>query len=323
VKSLYRKCVIIVLLSFTGILFLPGKILYACGGVDVILSEAPTPEKQFNQGYQFDEQGNLLVQKSNVNISPALAHAIAEKFLLKNLSDPPLPLIFRKLEWVHRKLIYQFQSEPLPNYNGLYHLGPVNFTVERLILDVDAITGNLYLSNGCGAAPGQLLYEYNPSDFNNTLLLPPTMIPNNTNFIARKTGNHVRIDGKILSEEWEDTGHKYFYLGTYTLHHPSQSHQKPYYYVEVWTQIDDKNIYFAVKTDTPYWLALMFKDDPNLGMFGAYRDAKVIKSNGEVSDRYFTQRQDKTFYLEPDRMDNIIPKGVIREIIIPMSLPFP
>jgi ferredoxin len=53
----------------------------------------------------------------------------------------------------------------------------------------------------------------------------------------------------------------------------------------------------------------MFKDNPNLGMLGAYRDAKVMKSNGEVSDRFFTQRKNKTFYLENDNSDHIIAKG--------------
>ncbi len=296
--------------TITGILmFLPG-IVFACGGTDVILLEDVVTKIQGNENYQFDEQGNLLLKKSIVKITPEHAQAIAERFLIKTLSEPPLPLTFRKLEQVHGMLIYQFQSQPLDNFNGIYHLGPVNFKVESLILDVDAVTGNLYLANGCGAAPGQLLYRYNPVDFadNVDYTLPP-LISNNTNFIARKTGNKITIDGKILPEEWKDTGHRYFYLGKYKKHRPSEPHKEPYYYAEVWMQIDDENIYFAIKTDTPYWIALMFKDDANLGMLGAYNDAKVIKSDGEVSDRYFTQRQDKTFYLQNDDSDHVIAKG--------------
>ena len=305
-----RQYILILLLFLAGLVIFPAKGLYACGGDDVILSENPDLKLQSNRGYSRDNQGNLLFPKSDILITPSLARAIAEKFLRESLPDPPLPLTFRKLEWVHRKLVYQFQSEPLSDYNGKYHLGPVSFKVESLVLDVDAMTGNLHIANGCGAAPGRIVYRYNPSDFDDSVSASPaTLISNNTNFIARKTGNPIRVDGKILPEEWKNTGHKYFYLGTYKPHNPSDTHEEPYYFVEVWTQIDDKNIYFAIKTDTPYWVGLMFKNNPNLGMLGAYRDAKVVKSNGEVSDRHFTQRPNKTFYLEIDKEDHILLKG--------------
>ncbi len=304
----YKRYIVIVLLTLIALFFHPVKALYACGGKDVILSDLSSITD--TRAYQFDEQGNLLIDKTGVNIQPALAQAIAEKFLMETFSDPPLPLTFRKLENVHRKLIYQFQSEPLSSYNGQYHLGPVNFKVERFILDVDARTGNLYIANGCGAAPGQLVYKYNPSDFNNMASSTSlTLISNNTSFIARKTGNPIKIDGKIQPEEWKNTGHRYFYLGTYKPHNPSALHDEPYYYAEVWAQVDDNNIYFAVKTDTPYWIGLMFKDNPNLGMLGAYSDAKVMKSNGDISDRDFIQLPNKTFYLALDKEDNILSKG--------------
>ncbi|HDZ62242.1 MAG TPA: 4Fe-4S binding protein [Nitrospirae bacterium] len=252
----------------------------------------------------------VIVEQSKIKITPEQAQTIAEGFIRKSFQEPPLPLTFRKMEWVHRKLIYQFQSEPVSNYDGKYHLGPVNFKVERLVLDVDAITGDIYIANGCGAAPGKMVYKYDPTDFDK--LVPPgtsQFISNNTNFIARKTGNTLTMDGRITESEWDNTGHKYFYLGTYKPHDPSEAHTEPYYYVEVWSQIDDKNIYFAVKTDTPFWVGLMFKDNPNLGMLGAYRDAKVMRSNGEISDRYFTQRKDKTFYLAQDAQDDILLNG--------------
>jgi hypothetical protein len=208
--------------------------------------------------------------------------------------------------------------------NGLYHLGPVNFKVEKLVLDIDAFTGNIYQATGCGSAPGRLLYRYNPADFN---MMEddqgPVLISNNTNFIARKTGNRIKIDGKISPEEWKDTGHRYFHLGTYKPHGLYDNHEDPFYYVEVWTQVDDENIYFAVKTDNPYWIGLIFKDDPNLGMLGAYKDAKMMKSSGEVSDRYFTQHPNKTFFLKPDEEDHIISKGHFQNDYYMYELAFP
>jgi ferredoxin len=312
-----------ILLAFFILSVFPAGNADACNGVDVILSEDQvllSPDRRNNVR---DDQGNLLLHRSEVNISPGLAQAIAEKFVTENIPDQPLPLTFRKLESVHGKIIYQFKSEPLDNYNGQYHLGPVNFKVENLVLDVDARTGNLYIATGCGSAPGKLLYTYNPSDFNDTDLASPVFASNNTNFIARDTGNLININGRITPEEWKDTGHKYFYLGEYKPHLPSEQHESPYYYAEVWSRIDDSNIYFAVKTDSPYWVALMFKNDPNLGMLGAYRDAKVMKSNGEVSDRYFAQRQDRTFYLEKDKKDDILLKANYQDDFYTYEIAFP
>ena len=282
---------------------------FACGGKDIILKDDPSLPGLKSRNNVRDDQGNVLVHESEAAISPGLAMAIAERFVKTQFSDPPLPLTFRKLEFVHGKLIYQFESQPLENYKGKYHLGPINFAVEKLVLDVDAKTGNLYMASGCGSAPGKLLYTYSAYDFRDIDFKTPVFSSNNTNFIARNTGNLINIDGRISPEEWKDTGHRYFYLGTYKPHLPSEAHEEAYYYAEVWTQIDAENIYFAVKTDSPNWLALMFKGDPNLGMLWAYRDAKLMKSDGEVSDRYFTQREDKTYHLAADQKDDIIAKG--------------
>ncbi len=285
--------------------------VYACGGKDIILlDDSAFPFRNYRRQPQMDETGKFIMPKSSATISPEEAQEIAEKFVSKNFPEQPLPLKFRKLEWVHRKLVYQFESEPVKNYSNQYHLGPVNFKVEKLVLDVDARTGNLHLASGCGSAPSKLLSRYDPYDMEFDRFSDSTrFISNNTNFISRKTGNRITIDGKISQDEWKDTGHRYFYLGTYTNHRPHEEHQTAYYYAEVWTQIDDENIYFAVKTDTPNWVGLMFKDTPNLGMLGAYRDAKVMKSNGEVSDRFFTSRPDKTFFLEKDTEDHITSSG--------------
>lgn len=303
------KCLAITLLTAAMMLSFT-NILEACNGKDVILSDDPLLLNQKGRYSVQDDNGNLLIHKSEVNITPELARAVAEKFVIDNVKDPPLPLTFRKFEYVHGKLIYQFESRQLDNYNGKYHLGPVNFKVENLMLDVDALTGDLYLATGCGSAPAKLVYQYNPGDFDGFApVSTETFASNNTNFIARKTGNRIKIDGEIDPEEWKETGHRYFYLGNYKSHDPSEKHQDLNYYVEVWTQIDDNNIYFALKTDTPYWVGLMFKKDANLGMLGAYRDAKVMKSDGDISDRYFKTRPDGTFFLEHDENDHIIAKG--------------
>lgn len=302
---------------------------FACGGLDVVLSENPALDA--SRAYPgkngmafFDSHENLLLDREMAKVSPPLALAIAERFVRENLSEKQLPLKFRKFERVHGRLIYQFETEPLEGYNGLYHLGPVNFKVERVVLDVDAATGELFVANGCGAAPGQLLAKYDLSDFGPDVKnRPVTLVSNNTNFIARETGNTVRVDGRIEPEEWKNTGHRYFYLGDHTPHENKTPHEKRQYYAEVWTQLSGDTLYFAVKTDTPYWVGLMFKDDPNLGMLGSYRDAKLLKSSGEVTDRHFIQRPDKTFFLAPDEQDDIVASGVHQNDFYTYELAFP
>jgi hypothetical protein len=315
-KDLHNRLVpSLAALLFAVVVFTFPSVSIACNGTDVILSDNPSADAynvyRSKDGVSyFDEEGNLLIDKSAVKISPALAKEIAERFVAEKVRGAPLPLTFRKLEWVHGKLIYQFKSGPLEGFNGQYHLGPVNYIEDHLVLDVDAMTGELRLANGCGAAPGQLLSQFDPGNYDNSLFGKNiSLVSNNTNFIARRTGNPVKVDGKIEPNEWKDTGHRYFYLGNYKRHKPSEMHKNDMYYAEVWSQISGENLYFAVKTDTPNWVGIMLKDDPNLGMLGAYSDAKVLYSNGEITDRHFLQREDKTFFLEPDTFDNILSKG--------------
>lgn len=309
---------------FFSLLIIPfgSQPLFACGGKDVILNDIRSGNTETL--YQYDENGNLTFDRSQILISPARALQVAEFFLTKNIPNPPLPLTFRKLERVHKKIVYQFESEPYAGHNGKYHLGPVNFIVDRFVLDVNAVTGDLYLANGCGSAPGALLSRYDPDDFSGPdAASRDAFVSNNTNFIARKTGNIITVDGKIGADEWQNTGHRYFYLGSYHDHAPSEMHETPYYYAEVWTQADDRNIYFAVKTDSPYWIGLLIKNNPNLGMLGAYRDAKVMTSRGRITDRHFSQRKDKTFFLAPDEQDNIIASGNFQDDFYTYELSFP
>ena len=58
-------------------------------------------------------------------------------------------------------------------------------------------------------------------------------------------------------------------------------------------------------------------------MLGAYIDAKLMKSDGEVSDRYFTQRKDNTFYLAEDTKDDIMLKANYQEDFYTYEIAFP
>jgi hypothetical protein len=141
-----KRIAAIALLVLALSLLYPVKSSYACGGKDIVLSDNPLLPSLNSRNSVRDDQGNVLAHTSEAAISPGLAMAIAERYIKTQFPDPPLPLTFRKLEFVHGKLVYQFESQPLENYKGKYHLGPVNFAVEKLVLDVDAKTGDLYLA---------------------------------------------------------------------------------------------------------------------------------------------------------------------------------
>ena len=94
---------VVFILTLLVLQFIPLSV-FACGGKDVLISDDPALLRNGNQEL-YDDEGNLLIPKSEVSIPPQLARAIAEKFVIDNLDDPPLPLRFRKLEYVHRKLV--------------------------------------------------------------------------------------------------------------------------------------------------------------------------------------------------------------------------
>jgi len=326
-KTLYGLLVFFVLTLSLLVSSIPAE---ACGGTDVRLDDDPSKAAfqaiPSQNGYlYYDPLGSLILNRSEARISPSVAEAIVKRFARERVPSLKGGFRFRKLEYVHGKLVYQFESvERLPGYNGKYHLGPVNFIVDHVILDVDARTGELFLANGCGAAPAQLLARYDPREIEASGVEDSgPYISDNTNFIARKTGNTVNIDGRITEEEWKNTGHRYFYLGEYTPHRQGESHKKVFYHVEVWSQIADGKIYFAVKTDNPYWVGLMFKNDPNLGMLWSYTDAKVLRSNGEITDRHFMQRKDKTYFLEKDEKDDILAAAAMQDDLYTYEFAFP
>jgi len=61
----------------------------------------------------------------------------------------------------------------------------------------------------------------------------------------------------------------------------------------VWSKIHGDTIYFAVRTDTENWVALLFKDFPHHGMIGDFNDTKLLTVNG-VSDYFVTEQPAQT-----------------------------
>jgi hypothetical protein len=132
---------IISLIAALLVMFSQGT-AFACNGTDVTFSSSPiTDAVQSFKGKDgtisyYNGADNLLVSRELPKISPSRARSIAEGFVSAKFPQDPPALTFRKLEFVHGKLIYQFRSEKIEGMDIQYHLGPVNFTVDHLVLDV-------------------------------------------------------------------------------------------------------------------------------------------------------------------------------------------
>lgn len=273
----------------TTILILAPIIVFACGGEDTFLND---------NGIISNSRVSSSLKYTNVNYMPNDAYGILLK-ALRNSRFKEEKFIFRKAEYVHGKLVYQFESKNyFENINEEYHFGPVNQNNHKVRVDVDAMSGNVYLASGCGGAPSQNVYTATNVDkyidFGNIYKKP--FIQNNTGFISLKLDRQIDIDGHLNEKEWENALSQYFYTG--------KGDSK--FYTEIKSRYDNKFLYFGVKTDSPYWLSLMFKKDPNMGMMWEYKDAFLMKSDGTVTDTHFAQKKDKSYYLQRDKNDNIV-----------------
>jgi hypothetical protein len=63
--------------------------------------------------------------------------------------------------------------------------------------------------------------------------------------------------------------------------------------VEVWSKIHDHTVFFAVRTDTDNWVALLLKDFPHHGMIGDFNDAKLLTARG-VADYFVAEQPGQT-----------------------------
>ena len=61
----------------------------------------------------------------------------------------------------------------------------------------------------------------------------------------------------------------------------------------MWSKIQGDAIYFAVRTNTENWVAVLFKDFPHHGMIGDFNDAKLLTAKG-VSDYFVTEQPGQT-----------------------------
>jgi hypothetical protein len=283
---------------------------YACGGRDVLLldemSDVIFSEKyseMYGQSFSYDLEGNILIEKENIKVSKKDADTIVMDFL--DLNNPGWEsLAFETLDLEHGRAVYMYEAHA-PGVAVTHHVGAVRFVTDHFHLHVDAINGDL-LDVGCGGAPSKVLSKVSldvSSDYEWDYILPNGETYFYTDFVIPE-GDKPEIDGKIDKNEWADAKNKHFHLGSleneivsYGCGGSGKEIKNSFgvlYEVEIFSKIVGDNLYVAVKTKSPNWVGIMFKDFPHHGMIGDFGDVKIL-----------TQYSIEDYYLASDKNNDI------------------
>lgn len=234
-------------------------------------------------------------QTAPLKISPALAHAVAKKFLDNNFQEYE-NFMFEAFTFEHGKYVYMFDAE-IPGINlevptGRCGGNEMNAKTNHMHFHVDAVSGDIY-GLGCGGGPGKVIMQFNENNYPQDLQTKSMNLSQfKTDFVAKESSLSPKIDGIIEESEWADVKAKDMHFG------PNE--------ISIKSKIIGENIYFAIEANTENWIALLLKDNPHHGMMREFKDAKLLQ-NGNVEDYYLTDKgMMGTPYLTKDSTDNII-----------------
>lgn len=189
----------------------------ACGGVTATIADDPkafavkTEKGPGDSTLHFDKAGNVYVAAKEINISSALAEAIAKRYLEKTYKRYE-HLKFEAFTYDHGDLVYMYHAH-VPDLAYSVHVGPVKSVTDHAHVHVSAVTGDVY-GPGCGFGSGAVEMKFDPSEY--PVRLKDKHLPYlqfNTYFIAAE-GKPPRIDGHIGADEWEGAGYELIHVGT-------------------------------------------------------------------------------------------------------------
>jgi cytochrome c oxidase subunit 2 len=193
-----------------------------------------------------DANNNLLLSENNVKIQPSMAWSIAQSFAVQYHSNPS----FFGLEYEHDRFVYIFSVET--NQTFTYSVG-VPIVSNKLVFFVDAMTGDVINSNGCGIGPGTTLQTFNANSIQNNESINASML---------QFSGPVIPEGDNFSQSLQEN----FSVKNRTIQ----------------TRIfnDGSNLYFDVFT--PFnWTAVLLSDTPVEEMVSGFKKAVIF--NGSVS----------------------------------------
>ncbi len=164
--------------------------------------------------------------------------------------------------------MYDITDESIKSSPGVTACGnnPQKYESNSLDIHIDAVTGDIWDGEGCGGGPSKILETYNPSNYPEELLNNKVDLSQFHSEFVINQGDAPVIDGVINNNEWSDAG--YTKIDQYGRT------------VELWSTISNNTMYWAVKTDTKQWIALLQKASPHHGMASEFKDVKLLSVNG-------------------------------------------
>lgn len=191
--------------------------VFACGGVTATIADNPQPfgvkTESGPEGVtlHFDKTGNVYVAAKDINISSALAEAIAKRYLKEKYKTFE-HLEFEAFTYDHGDLVYMYHAH-VPDLAYSVHVGPIKSVTDHAHVHVSAITGDVY-GPGCGVGSGMVEMKFDPKEY--PVDLKDKRLPYlqfNTDFIIRE-GKAPKVDGRIEKGEWQGAGHEVIHMGT-------------------------------------------------------------------------------------------------------------
>lgn len=189
----------------------------ACGGRTATIAADPaalggTPGRTADgTPYRERADGGVTVGAAEVQISSALAEAIAARYLADRYGRFS-HLEFEAFTLEHGALVYMYHAE-VPGLAASYHVGPLRFVTPEAHVHVDAVTGAVY-GCGCGGGPGIVDLPFEPGRYPKALSgqrLPYRQF--DAHFQAGE-GMPPRVDGRIEPDEWKDAARAVLEVGS-------------------------------------------------------------------------------------------------------------
>lgn len=289
-----RKTVITLVVSSLAISF--PLVSFACGGQTASIAELGeklvTWTHNDGSSKAMDYEGK--VDPAEINITPALAQVIAERFVDTYYPDAD-SLDFHAFVYEHGRYVYMYDiSDPSisvsPSVTACGR-NPQPHTSNKMDIHIDAITGDVWDGEGCGGGPSKILSKFYSSDYDLENLEDIDLLQFHSHFIVEQ-GNEPVIDGSIEKNEWKDAGH--VTVSQYGFN------------IDMSAKIVGSTIYFAVDADTKNWLGLMLKASPQHGMVTEFSDAKLLSVKGVEDYQVISRGMMAGATLRKDRRSSLI-----------------
>src|SRR3989338_8997702 len=296
-KHLITTKILVTVVALVGAEFFPPQPASACGGQtasmgyvdDTLAAWTHTDGNPRAMDYRAN------VAPAKMNIPPALADAIAQKYVATYYPNAE-SMDFHAFLFEHGDYVYMYDitDASIRNRSTVTACGsnPQKSESNSVAIHINAVTGDVMDGFGCGGGPTKVIMRYNADDYpaglasqtkNLTQFHTDFVIPvaGETGATKHNDGNEygaeegkdkamvsmsITVDGRIGESEWSGAASTRL-----------EQYGKT---IEMKSKIVDGMLYWAIEADTKNWLALLLKNSPHHGMAWEFTDAKMLSKNG-------------------------------------------